>query len=110
MHLPYLVTKGFLFLTLFGGQHCIEIALGFDPYETQLGFERFALFDLGFDDGQFCLLIRHERPKLPFRHLDIRVSPDPNAVLVKSEDLQLGDLVVRQAEVLLMPQEVAKDM
>jgi hypothetical protein len=38
------------------------------------------------------------------------VSPNPCAILVKSEDLQLGDLVVRQAEVLLMPQEIAKDM
>ena len=93
----------FCLLTLFGGQHCVEIALGFDPHETQLGFERFALFDLRFDDGQLRLLIRYERPELPFRHLHIRVSPDLCAVLVKSEDLQLRDLVVRQAEVLLMP-------
>ncbi len=102
MHLPHLVTNGFLFLTLFGGQHRVEIALGFDPHKTQLGFERFALFDLGFDDGQLRLLIRHERPEFPFRHLDIRVSPDLCAVLVKSEGLQLGDLVLRQTEVLLM--------
>src|SRR6267143_6592503 len=50
MHLPHLITKGFLFLTLFGVQHWVEIAVGFDPHEAQLGFKRFAVFDLGFDD------------------------------------------------------------
>jgi hypothetical protein len=38
------------------------------------------------------------------------VSPNPCAVLVKSEGLQLRDLVVRQAEILLMLEEIAKDM
>jgi hypothetical protein len=110
MHLPHLVTNGFLFLTLFGGEHCVEIALCFDPHKTQLGFEGFSLFNLGFDDGQLRLLICHERPELPFRNLDICMSPDLSAVLVKSEDLELGDLVVRQAEILLMSQEVAKNV
>ena len=109
MHLPRLVTKRLLFLTLFGSQHGVEIAFGFDPHDTQLGFERFALCDLGFDDRHLRLLIRHERPEFPFRHLDIRASPDLCAVLVKSEGLQLGDLVVRQTKVLLMPQETVQD-
>src|SRR6476661_2848630 len=88
MGLPYLVTKGVLFLALFGCQDCVEIALGFDLHETQLGFERFALFDLGFDDGQLRLLIRHERPEFPIRHLNIGLSANRCAVLVKSEGLQ----------------------
>src|SRR6185295_15307659 len=92
MCLPHLVTKGVLFLTLFGRQDCVEIALGFDLHETQLALERFALFDLGFDDGQLRLLIRHERPEFPIRHLNICLSTNLCAVLVKSEGLQLGDL------------------
>jgi hypothetical protein len=31
------------------GQHCVEIALGFDPHETQLAFERFAHLDLSLE-------------------------------------------------------------
>jgi hypothetical protein len=102
MHQPHLITDGFLFLTLFRGQHGEEIAHAFDPHEAQLGFERFTLFDLGFDRGQLCLLIRHERAEFSLRHLDIRVSPDLRPVLIKGQGLQLGHLIVRQAEVLLM--------
>jgi hypothetical protein len=102
MHLPHLVMNGFLLLTLFGSQHCVEIAFGFDPHETQLRFEGSALFDLGFDGGQLRLLILYERPEFPFCHLDIRVGPDLLAVLVKSKGLQLGDWLIRQAKVLPM--------
>lgn len=49
MHLPHLVPQVFLLLTLLVGQHCVEIALGFDPHETQLAFERFAHLGLSLE-------------------------------------------------------------
>ena len=87
MRLFHPIMNGFLFLALFGSQDGLEITFRVDPHKTQLGCERFALVDLGFDDGQIRLFIRHQGPELPLRHLNIRVSPNLRTVLVESEDL-----------------------
>jgi hypothetical protein len=69
---------------------------------SHVGFDRFTLFDFGFDDGQFRLLTRHQCSEFPVRHLNIRMGLDLCAILVKSEGIQLGDLVLRQAETRLI--------
>ena len=110
MGVPDLVKESFLFLTLLRGQHREEVSFRLDSHELQVGFDRFALFELGLDDGEVRLLVPDERSQLPLRHHDIRVRPNPHAVLVKRESSELGDLLVRQTDFFLMSEEMTKNV
>src|SRR5439155_489061 len=108
MGVPHLSTDGLQFVALFGSEDREEGSFRLDPHESQVGFERFALFELGFDDGEARLLIRDDSPELPLRHQHVRVPPNLRPVLVKRQRLQLGNLLGGQADVLLMPEQRVK--
>src|SRR5881628_1670632 len=108
MGVPHLSTDGLQFVALFGSEDREEGSFRLDPHESQVGFERFALFELGFDDGEARLLIRDDSPELPLRHQHVRVPPNLRPVLVKRQRLQLGNLLGGQADVVLMPEQTVK--
>ena len=98
------------FLSLFGSQQGKGIPLRLDDGHSESELVVQALFDLRFDGRNIRLFIFDQGLMLPLRDQNVRFRFDPGAIQIEFHVLQLRHLLVAQADLLLMLDQVAKKM